>query len=204
MSQDWVGSGKGLFKIIGASNHTDDDREERDFYATHPSAAQLLIDQGFLDKSVDIWECAAGQGHLAEVFKQNGYKTFCTDIIQRDYPLDKVEDFLSPQMKVTKWGINVVTNPPYKYAQEFVERALHIIDEEYYVCMFLKLTFLEGKKRKRFFLDNPPKVLYVSSSRILCAKDGNFGKLVNGSAVAYGWYVWQKGYMGDTIIKWIN
>jgi hypothetical protein len=70
--------------------------------------------------------------------------------------------------------------------------------------MFLKLTFLEGKKRKEFFLTNPPKVLYVSASRIMCAKDGNFGRLANGSAVAYGWYVWQKGFRGDTIIKWIN
>lgn len=25
-----------------------------------------------------------------------------------------------------------------------------------------------------------------------------------GTAVAYAWYVWEKGYKGDTIIKWIN
>lgn len=25
-----------------------------------------------------------------------------------------------------------------------------------------------------------------------------------GSAVAYAWYVWQKGYKGNTIVKWIN
>lgn len=24
-----------------------------------------------------------------------------------------------------------------------------------------------------------------------------------GSAVSYAWFVWQKGYKGDTIIKWI-
>ena len=25
-----------------------------------------------------------------------------------------------------------------------------------------------------------------------------------GSAVAYAWYIWQKGYKGNTIVKWIN
>ena len=29
-------------------------------------------------------------------------------------------------------------------------------------------------------------------------------KKSGGSAVAYAWYEWQKGYRGDTIIKWVN
>ena len=72
--------------------------------------------------------------------------------------------------------------------------------------MFLKVTFLEGKERKNLFLAFPPKVIYVSSSRILCAKNGDFQKMKDGggSAVAYAWYVWEKGYKGETIIKWIN
>ena len=72
--------------------------------------------------------------------------------------------------------------------------------------MFLKLQFLEGKERKRLFQQYPPKVVYVSSSRILCAKNGEFEKMREGggSAVAYAWYVWEKGYKGDTIVKWIN
>ena len=24
------------------------------------------------------------------------------------------------------------------------------------------------------------------------------------SAAAYAWFVWEKGYMGDTIVKWFN
>ena len=72
--------------------------------------------------------------------------------------------------------------------------------------MFLKVTFLEGKRRKDLFRQHPPKTIYVSSSRINCAKNGKFEDLreTGGSAVAYAWYVWQKGYKGATIIKWIN
>ena len=25
-----------------------------------------------------------------------------------------------------------------------------------------------------------------------------------GGAIAYAWYVWEKGYCGDPVIKWIN
>lgn len=103
-------------------------------------------------------------------------------------------------------GGDIATNPPYKYAQEFIEKALSIVDDGHYVCMFLKVTFLEGKRRKDLFRQHPPKTIYVSSSRINCAKNGKFEDLreTGGSAVAYAWYVWQKGYKGATIIKWIN
>lgn len=72
--------------------------------------------------------------------------------------------------------------------------------------MFLKVQFLEGKLRKFLFTDFPPKTIYVSSSRILCAKNAEFERMKQGggSAVAYAWYVWEKGYNGDTIVKWIN
>lgn len=72
--------------------------------------------------------------------------------------------------------------------------------------MFLKLSFLEGKARKELFRVFPPKVVYVFSSRILCAKNAEFEQMLRGggSAVAYAWYIWEKGYKGDTIVKWIN
>ena len=51
-----------------------------------------------------------------------------------------------------------------------------------------------------------PKHIYVSSSRILCAKNAEFERMKQGggSAIAYAWYVWEKGYKGNTILKWIN
>ena len=110
-------------------------------------------------------------------------------------------DFLSIDNQ--QWDGDIVTNPPYAYAQEFVEKALAIIPEGHKVCMFLKLTFLEGKKRKHLFQTQPPARIWVSSSRLLCAMNGEFDKL-SGSATAYAWFVWEKGYKGDTVIKWFN
>ena len=34
-------------------------------------------------------------------------------------------------------------------------------------------------------------------------KNGDF-KSIGSSAVAYGWFVWEKGYKGDPAIKWFN
>ena len=112
-------------------------------------------------------------------------------------------DFL--QCEESFYG-DIITNPPYKFAKEFVEHALTLIPEGNKVFMFLKLQFLEGKARRKLFDKGELKTLYVSSSRILCAKNGNFDEMKEGggSAVAYGWYEFEKGYKGQTTIKWIN
>ena len=64
---------------------------------------------------------------------------------------------------------------------------------------------MESKDRKHLFKDFPPKTIYVSSSRLLCAKNGMFEEFKeSGGAVAYAWYVWEKGYKGRTNIEWFN
>ena len=67
--------------------------------------------------------------------------------------------------------------------------------------MFLKLTFLEGKSRYSLFAANPPRRVYVSSSRLTCGKNGTEW---NPSAVCYAWFVWEKGYKGEPAIRWFN
>jgi len=89
-----------------------------------------------------------------------------------------------------------------------VLHALDLIAEGRKVFMFLKLTFLEGKARyKELFSKYPPQKIYVFSERLMCAKNGEFTKYDNKGqqhgAVAYAWFVWQKGWSGKTTIEWI-
>lgn len=201
MSKDWTGNKNSIFKTLGASNHTDKERQSEDYYATDPIAAELLLkEETFCNK---IWECASGENHLANVFKKNGYTVRTSDIIKRTEETE-VYDFLSPEN--VQWDGDIITNPPYKMATDFIYKSLDIINKGNKVAMFLKIQFLEGKERKKLFTKFPPKVVYVSSSRIMCAKNGDFEDMIagGGSAVAYAWYIWEKGYTGDTIIKWIN
>ena len=68
--------------------------------------------------------------------------------------------------------------------------------------MFLKLSFLEGKGRRELFKKYPPKIIYVFSGRIKCGKNAVFDN--SASAIAYAWFVWEKGFTGDPSIKWVN
>jgi len=198
MTKDWTGNKKSTFASLGASNHSEGEREEHDYYATEPKAAELLLE---LEPDLDnIWECAAGEGHLAKVFAEAGKLGAASDLIERGY-CQGGYDFLGQEWE---WNGDIVTNPPYKYAREFIEKALEIVPIGRKVCMFLKLTFLEGKGRKQLFTENPPRVVYVTSSRLNCAKNGDFITYGTNSAAAYAWFVWEKGYTGNTILKWFN
>ena len=149
-----------------------------------------------------IWEPAVGGGHMAEVLEEHGYTVYGSDIVDRGYPETQIIDFLEFD---GKFDGDIITNPPYKYAKEFVEKAMDSVNEGSKVAFFLKLQFLEGQKRRELFRKYPPKVVYVSSARLRCSRNGDFeGEKNKSSAVAYAWYVWEKGFQGDPIIKWIN
>ena len=70
------------------------------------------------------------------------------------------------------------------------------------VAMFLKLTFLEGQSRRSLFEKYPPKKVYVFSKRVICAKNGDFDS-ISSSAVAYAWFIWEKGFQGKPQIDWL-
>ena len=197
-SKDWVGNNKAVYTCLAASSHALEEREVNDYYATDPKAAEWLLE---LEPELDnIWECACGEGYLAKVFDKAGKLLWATDLIDRGY--GKTKDFLNIDTNI-KYNGDIVSNPPYKFAEQFVRKALDTVTDGHKVCMFLKLTFLESKSRKQLFEQYPPKTIWVSSSRILCAKNGDFDKY-SSSVVAYAWYIWEKGYTGDTVVKWFN
>lgn len=199
MSKDWTGNKATTWVTLGASNHVDHDRAEHDYYATEPKAAEELLK---LEPEIDkIWECAVGGGHLAQVFDKAGKLSRISDIVKR-YEDDRFLniDFLNYN---TPYYGSIVTNPPYKYALGFTKKALSLIDEGKYVAMFLKLTFLEGKERRKFFEEYPPIRIWVSSSRLKCAMNGEFDK-TGSSAACYAWFIWQKGFKGKPTIGWFN
>lgn len=137
---------------------------------------------------------------MVKVFEAHGHEVISTDLVYRGYGDPEPLDFLNET--IDDFEGDVITNPPYKFALEFVQRALDSIKPGRKVAMFLKLQFLEGKSRKNFFQITPRRV-YVSSSRLKCAKNGEFESIAS-SAVAYAWFVWEKGYTGETVVKWIN
>ena len=196
-SKDWTGNSASIFKALGASSHADHERQSYDYYATEPKATEWLCRLEQFEGR--ILEPSCGEGHMSEVLKAAGYEVVSRDLVDRGY--GEVADFLAIDNQV--WDGNIVTNPPYKYAQQFVEKALSIIPEGKKVAMFLKLQFLEGKARRSLFRSSPPIRVWISSSRLKCAMNGDF-EAYGSSAVAYAWFVWEKGYKGETTVKWFN
>lgn len=200
--KDWSGNTKSTFVMLGASNHSEKERETNDYYATDPHALEIFLDklkEDGIELHHNIWECACGQGHLSKLLEQNGYEVYSTDLVDRGYGIGQV-DFL--QEIGSNLKVDILTNPPYKYAKEFIEKALEIQADGHYTIMFLKIQFLEGQARKKLFEKYPPKYIYVNSARQLCAMNGEFEKY-KATALCYCWYIWQKGFKGEPIIRWI-
>lgn len=204
--KDWTGNSRTYAATLGAHNFTEEDREKNDYYATDPNCLIKLLDRLKEDKielNNNIWECSCGEGHLSKVLIEDSYNVYSSDLVNRNYGVSNI-DFL----KQTKpWNGDILTNPPYKYAKEFVEKSMELLKENNKCIMFLKLQFLEGKARRKLFDKYPPKYVYVFSERQRCAMNGDFGKYSNNGqthgAVAYCWFIWEKGFKGEPIIRWI-
>lgn len=199
--KDWTGNSKTTFAQLGASSHSNSEREINDYYATDPNTLKIFLDaikRDNLKLNKNIWECACGEGHLSKVLCRGGYIVKSTDLIDRNYGVSNV-DFLEQN---NKWNGDILTNPPYKYAKEFVEHSLELIEIGKQVIMLLKIQFLEGKDRRKFFENYPPKYVYVNSSRQTCYLNGDMSKKLS-SASCYCWFIWEKGFKGEPVIRWI-
>lgn len=191
---------RNVFTPLGASNHSEGERDKWDYYATEPYAVELLMDKE--EFSDVITEPCCGEGHISKVLIQRGKKVHSFDLIDRGFG-DK-RDFFS----VKKVDGDIITNPPYGQALKFVEQAINTIGAGHKVAMFLRLQFLEGQARGRFFKEFPPTKVLVASKRLQCAKNGEFEKF-KGTALAHAWFIWEKDGEGNVIkqaptIDWIG
>lgn len=175
-----------------------EDREEHDYYATHPSAVPPLLKiLGWETGGKLIRENSCGAGHLSRVLEMYGHTVVSSDLIDRGYGITGI-DYLEPNILDGHYDATVM-NPPYKYARQFIEKALTQSD---IVCAFLRLTFLESEGRRELFQNTPLKTVAVFSKRIPSSKNGLFPQKES-SSVAYAWYIWDNSYTGEPVIKWI-
>jgi hypothetical protein len=165
MMKDWTGNKKSVFATLGASNHSKQERETMDYYATEPKAIDLLASK--FDIPHRVWECACGGGSLSQRLKERGHEVISTDIIDRGYEgFDGECDFLSRLFHPTIEGdYAIVTNPPYKFVTEFVLTALDVLPDGCYLCLFLKTTALESRGRwEKIYKTTPPPDTSFSAS----------------------------------------
>ena len=197
-NRDWTGNRRSRHRTNGTRVLAKQEREINDYYATSPERVEQILKFEKFDRNV--WECACGGGHISEVLTKHGYNVRSTDLFDRGYGIGGV-DFLK---QTEKWNGDIVTNPPYKFALEFIKKSLELVNDGRHVCMLLKLSFLESKKRHDFFVDNPPRYIYVATQRISCAMNAEFERYKKLNAICYAWFIWEKGFKGEPVIRWFN
>ena len=175
-------------------------RMENDFYATHPDSTKALLEvEGIIYPAL---EPACGEGHISKLIEDPSLVS--TDLIYRGYGGKNTVDFLTTDYGGFSFE-TVITNPPFNLFQEFVEKALSIAKKK--VIMFGKLQALEGQKRATFLQKTPLKYVYVFKKRQQPMRNGKENDEITGkkmsSTMAFAWYVWEIGYEGEPIIKWI-
>lgn len=170
------------------------DLKGADFFPTPRWATFALIDNEKF--SGDIWECACGDGAMAEVLSTTGCRVRSTDLFDRGYGKAGC-DFL----EATRSADNIVTNPPYNCAEGFIKNGLVLANKKF--ALLLRLAFLEGANReKTIFSQTPPSRVWVFSERITFYMKG--AKQAGSGTTAYAWFVWDKSVKGGTELKWLK
>ena len=180
--------------IVG-SGRSNGAREMDDFYPTPKFAVRPLLEREKFEGT--IWECACGKGDISETLIEYDYPVYSSDLVDRGYG-DGGIDFLSYQGE--KFD-NIITNPPYKHALEFVEQAKILANKK--IMFLMKTVFLESLSRYEMFMDKefPLRTVYQFCRRVPIYKSGE--EMSNSGLIAYAWFVWDKEYEGKPTIEWI-
>ena len=181
-------------------------RSNLDFYQTpEQDVKKFLTGSGLVPNVGLVLEPAAGDGNIVrcvEELRPNA-KIVAGDITQREFELDYVADFLTQPFK--KEVDCIVTNPPFTHAEAFIRKGLEICNGD--VIMLLKLPFLASQSRKDLYDMGHLRELWVSRSRINCYMPGvatsSTGRRTNSSTMNMGWYVFNRNYKGEPVIKWL-
>jgi hypothetical protein len=169
-----------------------------DFYPTPEWATDALLENEIFYGN--IWEPACGDGAMSERLQKYypDREIYSTDLYEHGYGatgadfLQTADDFRMD---------NIITNPPYEIANDFVITSLKHARNK--VAMLMRLAFLEGQERYHtIFKTNPPARVWVFCERITMYKKYAEEKKGSGTT-AYAWFVWQKGYSGPTKIMWL-
>jgi 16S rRNA A1518/A1519 N6-dimethyltransferase RsmA/KsgA/DIM1 with predicted DNA glycosylase/AP lyase activity len=176
-------------EVIGKNEN----RIENDFYTTNPLCVMDIVELENI-KNLNLLENSAGTGNISKVLKQYGNNVFSIDLVQRDYPLDLVEDFLKTKLERT-FDI-AVYNPPFKLTSEFIEKTWEYTDKQ---ILFQRLQFLESKKRfNEIFSKNYLKKVYIYISRQITNENHK------ANSICFCWFVLDKNNKDKPIIVWIK
>lgn len=173
-----------------------------DDFPTPPWATRALLEcldlplSPFQPVFATCREPAANRGHMVMPLREAFSTVAAADIFDYGAGFPQADYLFGPDPDPVDWTI---TNPPFRLAEQFIERALRT--SRYGVAVIVRSAFLEGVARhKRLFQPNPPRFVLQFTERVVMHK----GRLsaTGSTATAYCWIVWMPGERG-TRFGWI-
>jgi hypothetical protein len=168
-----------------------------DFFPTPPWATRALFRHVLPALGVEavgrVWEPACGAGHMAAVISEfTNAPVIATDIFDYGYgtaPVDFLDQLALPFTDCADW---IVTNPPFKPADQFALRALDLANMG--VALLLRTQWLESEDRYySIFRDRPPSLFAPFVERVPMLR-GRWEPDAS-TATSYSWFVWLRGAM---------
>jgi hypothetical protein len=176
------------------------DAHPLDLYNTEAWATQLAINAGVFDQERNrlMWDPCDGLGDLSNMLVANGFNVRVSDKYDHANRGITLLDFLGPHDQQA--DCYIVMNPPFKQTAEFIDRALEVADRVY---MFNRTSVLETVTRAERFVSKqwPLKYFYQYAPRVGCSKGED--REPQAKAVMYAWYVFDKSYTGEPILRWL-
>jgi len=170
------------------------ERAANDWYVDQPEATEALLRvERFSGSS---WDPACGGGTIPTAMRAAGLRCFGSDLVDRGG--GTVLDFLNDEPNGAGEHVdNIVSNPPFNLAREFIDKALTIASHK--VAMLLPLTFLEGQRKAAWLQAQPLARVHVFTWRINMPPGELFlaGNVeLGGGKKCFAWFVFEHGWQG--------
>lgn len=171
-----------------------------DYFPTPPWATRALLTHVMDVSGESVWEPACGDGYMVRPLQERAARVVASDV--HDYGWGHIQhDFLMPYLPTGFDGIDwVITNPPFRLAEQFVDRGLAIARRG--VAVIVRTAFSESIQRyEALFRERPPFIVAQFVERVPMVK----GRVDEdaASATAYCWMLWDKADKFETRMCWI-
>jgi len=176
-----------------------------DDFPTPPWATRALCEYVLGDqRDSSCWEPACNRGYMAKPLKEYFKSVHASDV--HDYGWEgqeRVVDFLFPGSEpphIAAKGVDwIITNPPFRLAEQFIKRGLGLANVG--VAVLVRTSFLEGVGRyEDLFSKTPPDTIAQFVERVPMIKGRHDPRA--STATSYAWLVWGLDEP-ETTFRWI-
>lgn len=175
-------------------------KDSPDDFPTPPWATRALLEHVIAKPNLAQMSClepACGAGHMAKVLKEYFGKVHAADAYAYGY--GPIRDFLEYpyETNAVDW---VITNPPFRLAEDFVLRAHRVA--RLGVAILARTVFLESVGRfEAIFAETPPTKFAQFVERVPMVRGRLDIKAT--TATGYAWLVWEKNARSTPRLMWV-